>query len=78
VTYDGSAPETGATVTADGKAIGTMGSAAGQHGLAMLRLDRAEEARGAGLPLTADETEIRIVKPSWARFAVPGETKAAE
>ncbi len=78
VAFDGPAPELGAAVTADGKAIGTMGSAAGQHGLAMLRLDRAEEARAAGQPITVGGVEIRIVKPSWARFAVPGETDAAE
>jgi folate-binding protein YgfZ len=78
VAYDGPAPEAGAAVTADGKAIGTIGSTAGQHGLAVLRLDRAEEARAAGQPLSAGGVEIRIVKPSWARFAVPSEAKAAK
>jgi len=55
-----------------------MGSAARGRGLAALRLDRVEEALAQGTPLTADEATLRLVKPAWARFAFPGEAKAAE
>jgi folate-binding protein YgfZ len=72
------APDPGATVMAGDKQVGTMGSSAQGRGVALLRLDRAEDARAAGVPLTAGGAPIRIVKPAWARFAFPGEQKAAQ
>jgi tRNA-modifying protein YgfZ len=78
VAYDGPAPETGVAVTAGGHTLGTMGSAAGGHGIALLRLDRVADALARGEPLLAGERPIRLVKPDWARFAFPGENKAAE
>jgi folate-binding Fe-S cluster repair protein YgfZ len=81
VALGGAAPPPGAEVTADGKTVGVMGSSAGSRGLAALRLDRVAEALASGLRLHAQETELRLVKPAWARFAFPGEatpnTKAA-
>jgi tRNA-modifying protein YgfZ len=78
VAYEGFAPETGIAVTAGEKSVGTFGSAAGGHGLAMLRLDRTDEALAAGLPLLAGGIALTPQKPTWARFAFPGEAKAAE
>ena len=73
VALGGAAPPPGAAVTADGKTVGVMGSSAGSRGLAALRLDRVAEALASGLRLRAQETELRLVKPAWARFAFPGE-----
>jgi hypothetical protein len=78
VTYDGFAPEAGTPVVAGDKTVGTLGSTAGGRGLAMLRLDRVEDALAAHTPLTTGGVPLRIAKPAWARFAVPGETKAAQ
>jgi hypothetical protein len=83
VRYDGAAPEGGVPITAGGRAVGTMGSAAGGRGVAMLRLDRVAEAMAEGVPLTAAGVPVEPVKPDWAHFAFPGETapgaaKAAE
>ena len=78
VAYDGFAPDAGMPVMAGDKNVGTLGSTAGGRGLAMLRLDRVEDALTAGTPLTAGGVPLRIVKPEWARFAFPGEAKAAE
>jgi folate-binding Fe-S cluster repair protein YgfZ len=78
VAYEGFAPETGIAVTAGEKSVGTFGSAADGHGLAMLRLDRTDEALAAGLPLLAGGIALTPQKPTWARFAFPGEAKAAE
>jgi folate-binding protein YgfZ len=78
VSYEGFAPEAGTPVNAAEKTVGAFGSAAEGHGLAMLRLDRVADALAAGHPLTAGGVEIRVVKPAWARFAFPGEAKAAE
>jgi folate-binding Fe-S cluster repair protein YgfZ len=78
VAYDGTAPEAGTPVGAGEKTVGALGSTAQGRGLAMLRLDRVADALTAGQALTAGATEIRLIKPAWARFAFPGDTKAAE
>jgi folate-binding protein YgfZ len=78
VAYDGFAPEAGIPVMAGDKNVGTLGSTSGGRGVAMLRLDRVEDALAAGVPLVAGGVPLRVVKPDWARFAFPGEAKAAE
>ncbi len=78
VSFDGFAPEAGTPVNAGEKSIGTLGSSAQGRALAMLRLDRTADALAAGAPLVAGGVEMRLVKPAWARFAFPGEAKAAE
>jgi tRNA-modifying protein YgfZ len=78
VIYAGSAPAVGAPVRAGGKAVGTMGSSAAGRGLALLRLDRAEDALAASLALEADGVSLALVRPSWARFDLPGNPAAAE
>jgi tRNA-modifying protein YgfZ len=78
VRYDGTAPAAGSTVTAGDRQIGTMGSAAAGRALALLRLDRVTEAMAQGEALIGGGVAIHLVKPEWARFAFPGDTKAAE
>lgn len=77
VTYDGFAPDTGAAVMAADKQVGTFGSSAGGRALAMLRLDRAEDALAAGHALMAGAVTLRLVEPDWARFEFPGQPKPA-
>jgi folate-binding protein YgfZ len=77
VTVEGFAPEAGLAVMAGDKPVGTTGSAAGRHALAMLRLDRVAEAQAAGLPLIAGGVTITPHKPEWATFNFSGQ-KAAE
>src|SRR5262249_39999430 len=78
VAYRDFAPDAGIPVTAGERTVGTMGSSAKGLGLALLRLDRVADAAAAGTPLVAGGIEIRPVKPAWARFAWPGEGRAAE
>jgi folate-binding protein YgfZ len=78
VRYEGTAPQAGATVTAGATQVGTMGSAAGGRGVALVRLDRIADAMSRGEGLNAGGVPIRLVKPDWARFPFPGDTKAAE
>jgi tRNA-modifying protein YgfZ len=78
VQYDGAAPERAAPVLAGERPLGTMGSAAAGRGIALLRLDRATDALSGGETLTAAGVPIRPIKPDWAKFAFPGESKAAE
>ena len=68
---EGALPPSGAEITAGSMPIGTLGSVAGNSGLALLRLDRAEEAKAAGEPLRAGEVPIAIRIPVWARFKSP-------
>jgi folate-binding protein YgfZ len=77
VTFDEFAPEAGTPVTAGEKTVGTIGSSAAGHGLALLRLDRVEDALTAGRPVLAGGIPIRPIKPDWARFDFPA-AKAAE
>ena len=78
VTFDGAAPGVGTTVSAAEKSIGTIGSSMDGLGLALLRLDRAEDALAAGHPLKAGDVTLRLVKPEWAQFPFPGERKPEE
>lgn len=51
-------PTPGTEITAGDITVGVMGSAHGDRGLAMLRLDRIEEARNSGIALRAGEATI--------------------
>ena len=74
--YDAFAPSSGLAVMAGEKQAGTLGSTAKGRGLALLRLDRVADALESGTPLNAGGIAIHVVKPAWAKFAWPGETKA--
>jgi tRNA-modifying protein YgfZ len=78
VRYDGAPPPAGAAVTAGERQIGTMGSAAAGHGLALLRLDRVADALSRGDVFLAGGVPVRPIKPDWAHFAFPDRSKAAE
>jgi folate-binding protein YgfZ len=78
VTFNGAAPSVGADVTAAGKPVGRIGSSADGRGLALLRLDRADDALAAGHPLTAGGVTLHLARPDWVRFPFPGERKPEE
>lgn len=61
IAFDGPAPRAGDPIRAGDKIIGTVGGVAPARGLAMVRLDRAEEAALASLPLMAGGAKIRIL-----------------
>ena len=63
-------PEPGAEILAGTAVIGSLGSTAGNRGLAMIRLDRAADAKEKGEPLLAGATPIEIQLPSWATFDI--------
>ena len=67
----------GETITAGEATIGTLGSIAGNRGLAMVRLDRAEKAIADARPLTIGENTIQLHQPEWAQFRVPTEASAS-
>jgi folate-binding protein YgfZ len=67
VSLDGAPPEAGTTVMAGDKSVGTMGSTAGQNGLALIRTDRVADALEAGAQLTAGGLGIRLTDPEGIR-----------
>ena len=77
VTIDGEAPAMGADVTASGKPVGTMGSSKGQSGLALLRLDRLEQAIADSEPVVCGHATLTASRPVWAQFDVPGDSVQA-
>lgn len=63
--------EVGAEVVAGNVPAGSIGSADGTHGLALLRLDRAASAQAQGKPLKAGDTTITVRLPDYATFEMP-------
>ncbi len=63
IRFDGKAPAQGTQIMAGDVVIGQVGSTAGGEGLAMVRLDRLEEARVAGIALKAGEVPVAITAP---------------
>ena len=64
-------PAPGTSIEAGGVPIGTLGSASGAAGLALIRLDRVEEALAQAKALTAGGVKIALRRPAFARFVVP-------
>ena len=64
---DGPAPEVGAAITAGEKSLGVMGSSSDGRGLALMRIDRASDALGAGLSLVAGGIPVSLVDPEDVR-----------
>ncbi|MGC2716759.1 MAG: folate-binding protein [Pseudolabrys sp.] len=77
IVYDEFAPSSGLPVMAGDRQIGTLGSTAKGHGLALMRLDRIRDALAAGATIEAGGIAIRAVKPAWAKFDWPGEAKGS-
>ena len=67
VVLDGAAPAPGSEIRAADKPIGTMGSSAGERGLALLRTDRASDALDANAPLLAGDIAIQLADPEAVR-----------
>ncbi|ACA16244.1 folate-binding protein YgfZ [Methylobacterium sp. 4-46] len=73
VAYAGArAAAPGTAVTAGARALGQTGGAAGARGLALLRLDRLADAVAAGEAIEAGGLALRVERPAFASFEVPG------
>ena len=75
VTLEDFSPEAGIPVVAGDKPVGTMGSTAGGHGIALVRTDRVADALDAGLTLSAGGLAIRLTDPNDVR-TTPKQTVA--
>src|SRR5215510_3684019 len=77
IAYDEFSPLPGLPVMAGAKQVGMLGSTAKGRGLALMRLDRIADALAGGISLEAGGIPVRAVKPDWAKFDWPGESKVA-
>jgi folate-binding protein YgfZ len=71
IVYDDFSPLSGLPIMADAKQVGTLCSTTKGRGLALMRLDRIEDALANGIALEAGGIPIRLVKPDWAKFDWP-------
>lgn len=60
----------GAPIVAGDISIGSVASSAGEQALALLRLDRAAEAKAKALPMTTGGVPVEMVLPPWAQFSI--------
>jgi folate-binding protein YgfZ len=65
VRIEGKAPAPGTPLMLGDKDAGEMRSAAGERGLALVRLDALEEAAAQNAVLTADGARVTPEKPDW-------------
>jgi tRNA-modifying protein YgfZ len=71
-------PAAGTEITANGRAIGTLGTVAGNAGLAIARVDRVKDAIDSGTPLLAGDVGVNLSIPGWATFSFPQDVAGAE
>jgi len=71
-------PSPGTGITANGRALGVLGSASGDRGLAIVRIDRVKDAVDVGVPLMAGDVAVTLSIPAWAGFAFPQDASGAE
>ena len=57
----------GTPLEAGGRELGTLASAKDGHGLALVRLDRLEDAQGKQVPITAEGRQVVLRKPDWMK-----------
>jgi folate-binding protein YgfZ len=60
ISLEGAAPAPGEPIMAADKAVGVMGSSQGGRGLALVRLDRVDEAQKARLPIVAGGIALTV------------------
>lgn len=74
VVFEGAAPAHGTPVTADGAELGSVRTGMAGRALALLRLDRALEARDNGQTLMAGEQAISLDPPPWLLLPLEKDT----
>jgi len=74
VEADAALPPPRVEVTANGRAIGALGTVDGHDGLAIVRIDRVKDAVDAGTPVLAGEVPVLFTIPPGATFAFPADS----
>lgn len=71
-------PETGSSLTADGRAVGSLGTVAGNRGLALVRVDKVAAARNSNTPVLAGDVPVEASLPAWTGLTFPTADTAGE
>jgi folate-binding protein YgfZ len=58
----------GTPLEAEGRELGTFASGKNGHALALVRLDRLEDAQGKQIPITAAGRQVILRKPDWMKL----------
>ncbi|MFC0283816.1 YgfZ/GcvT domain-containing protein [Camelimonas abortus] len=61
----------GDAVMAGEKRVGEIRAVSGEAAIALVRLDRAAEAKAGGLALTVNGAPLQLARPAWASFDAP-------
>ncbi|TCR93068.1 folate-binding protein YgfZ [Rhizobium sp. BK376] len=77
VSGENALPVAGTEISAGGKPIGTLGSVVGNHGLAIVRIDRAGEAMAAETPILIGDVKASLALPAWSGLAFPASADEA-
>ncbi|PKR90372.1 folate-binding protein [Pleomorphomonas diazotrophica] len=64
-------PPAGTEILVGGRVAGHLGSASGPRGVAVLRLDRVQEAMTTGETITVDGLPVSVALPAWADYGWP-------
>ncbi|MGC4406626.1 folate-binding protein [Rhizobium rosettiformans] len=70
-------PASGSEITIGGKAIGALGTVAGERGLAIVRIDKAGEAMAVGEPILAGDVPVSVALPGWTGLTFPSSAEEA-
>jgi folate-binding protein YgfZ len=70
-------PAIGTEISGGEYPVGQLGSSQGTLGIALIRLDRADEVIGHGVPLRAANVTLTLRRPPWANYDVPAAEAAA-
>lgn len=70
-------PDSGTSILAGEKPVGTLGTVTGHQAMAIVRTDRVANAMTADLPLTTGSLEITMALPEWTGLTFkPGDDTA--
>lgn len=71
VSADSALPVSGTDLTIGGRPIGTLGTIAGERGLAIIRIDKAGEAMSTGERILAGDVPVSVALPAWSGLSFP-------
>ncbi|WEX78454.1 folate-binding protein YgfZ [Sinorhizobium numidicum] len=77
VAGDAPLPPTGASISVDGRPIGSLGTVRNQTGLAIVRIDKAGEAIANGETILAGDVAVSLTLPGWTGLTFPGDAGEA-
>jgi tRNA-modifying protein YgfZ len=66
----------GASITSNGRDVGTIGSVSGNSAIAIARIDRVKDAVDTGTQILAGDVPVELTIPDWASFTFPAAAEA--